>query len=135
MKDVMKFVAIVALASVSPVWASDVDGELWWGAVPVLDGTEGLIAMGEIPGGTRSNLDSANRWTSWPNDLPESSKLILADAQTSGGLLAAVDPAKIDRLLDDLGEKGERGFVVGEVGGVGAGNIKVKKSESDERPK
>jgi len=114
--------------------ASGADGELWWTAVPVLDGTEGLIAMGEIPGGTRSNLDSANRWTTWPDDLPESSRLILADAQTSGGLLAAVEPSKVDQLLADLEQQGEKGHVVGTVTRSGEGKIEIKRESPDDFP-
>jgi cysteine desulfurase len=111
--------------------ASGMDGELWWGAVPVLEGTEDLIGMGEVPGGTRSNLESANRWTSWPKDFPESFRLILADAQTSGGLLAAVEPSTAERLLANLEQHGEQGFVVGKVGGAGEGRIAVKREVPD----
>jgi len=105
--------------------ASEVDGELWWASVPVMEGTEQLIGMGEVPGGTRSNLDSANRWTAWPDSIAEASRLILADAQTSGGLLAAVDPENVEELLADLSTSGEGGHVVGRVGDPGSGRITV----------
>jgi selenium donor protein len=114
--------------------SSACDGELWWGAVPVIDGTERLIGLGEVPGGTRSNLDSANRWTSWPDDLAESSRLILADAQTSGGLLAAVEPSRVDDLLRDLAQRGDNAVVVGRVAGPGEGRITVALQAPRELP-
>jgi len=45
--------------------ASGVDGELWLDVVPILDGTDQLVSMGEVPGGTESNLRAAEAWTSW----------------------------------------------------------------------
>ncbi len=105
--------------------ASGVDAELWWDAVPVLDGTERLVALGEIPGGTRSNLQSAERWTTWQEGVSEATRLMLADAQTSGGLLAAVageDPAKVLRRLTVAGVEAS---AIGSVVADGAGRIRV----------
>ncbi|MHB8458140.1 MAG: selenide, water dikinase SelD, partial [Acidimicrobiales bacterium] len=56
-------------------------------AVAYLDGARQLLAEGYIPGGTRRNLS----WVSphLQSDLEESELLLLADAQTSGGLILA----------------------------------------------
>lgn len=55
------------------------------GAVPYVDGTRQSLAAGHVPGGSRRNLD----WVR-PHlgaDVDEDELLLLADAQTSGGLL------------------------------------------------
>ncbi len=57
-------------------------------AVPLIDGARQALANGYLPGGSRRNLD----WVAPHADfgpLPESVLLLLADAQTSGGLLVA----------------------------------------------
>ena len=57
-------------------------------AVPLIDGARQALADGYVPGGSRRNLD----WVTPHADfgpLPESVLLMLADAQTSGGLLVA----------------------------------------------
>jgi selenium donor protein len=105
--------------------ASGVAAELWADAVPVLDGTERLVGMGEIPGGTRSNLESAMRWTEWDDSVPDSTRLILADAQTSGGLLAAIRSDDVERVTAGLQEAGPEAAVIGTVTGHGSGEIRV----------
>jgi selenide,water dikinase len=69
-------------------------------AVPLLDGV-GDLAIGDvIPSGTKRNHAWVSPRTDW-GVLPAPEQMILADAQTSGGLLLATsDP---DRLLDALG--------------------------------
>jgi len=61
--------------------------------VPVLPMTWELAAMNMIPGGTRNNLQYVEDIVDWDEDVPELAKVILADAQTSGGLLITL-PAK-----------------------------------------
>ena len=53
-----------------------------------------LIAQDCVPGGTRQNLETTNAIVEW-NDTPESLRLLLADAQTSGGLLLCVPPKRL----------------------------------------
>jgi selenium donor protein len=109
--------------------ASGVDAELWWEAVPVLDGTERLVSMGEVPGGTRSNLESADRWTLWSEGITESMRLILSDAQTSGGLLAAIHGEDLERLMEGSHRAGVRVAVIGTITGHGAGEIRVLRTQ------
>jgi len=56
-------------------------------AVPYLSGARDAVAAGYVPGGTRKNL----AWVSphLSSSLSEDELLLLADAQTSGGLLLA----------------------------------------------
>ena len=101
--------------------------------VPVIVGTERLVAMGEVPGGTRSNLESAARWTSWDDAVPADKRLVLADAQTSGGLLAAVRRDCVSGLLVDLEEAGTSAAVVGSIQGWGDGCLEVRNSPPTDR--
>ena len=57
-------------------------------AVPYLPGAREAIRDGYVSGGTRRNLDWVNPWTDF-GDADEGERLLLADAQTSGGLLVA----------------------------------------------
>ena len=66
--------------------ASGVTAEVDAAAVPYLDGAREALAAGYVSGGTRRNLD----WVRPHADLTavtEDEALLLADAQTSGGLL------------------------------------------------
>ena len=68
-----------------------VGAELTAGGVPVLDGVRELASRDLFPSGTRRNLASTEGRVDW-GDLPEVERLLLCDAQTSGGLLAAIPP-------------------------------------------
>jgi selenide,water dikinase len=70
-------------------------------AVPLLPGVVELAAAGIIPGGSRRNLTTAERTVAF-GDLEETRRLLLADAQTSGGLLIAVAPERLETLLGGL---------------------------------
>ncbi len=67
--------------------ASGLTAEVDAAAVPYLDGARQAVAAGFVPGGTRRNL----AWVAphLRTALPEDELLLLADAQTSGGLLVA----------------------------------------------
>lgn len=65
--------------------ASGVGAVIEASAVPVMDGARESIADGFVPGGSRRNLDWVRPHLR--TDLDEDTLLLLADAQTSGGLL------------------------------------------------
>jgi selenide,water dikinase len=58
-------------------------------AVRYLDGAREAVRDGYVSGGTRRNLDWVAPHTQWGSHVDESERLLLADAQTSGGLLIA----------------------------------------------
>jgi len=53
-----------------------------------------------VPGGSRKNLELANEFTHFADSVPEEMQLLLADAQTSGGLLIAVHPDQISQARE-----------------------------------
>jgi selenide,water dikinase len=82
------------------VVASGVAAEIDAPSVPVLDGALDLAERGVIAGGTRRNREFVDPVVDW-GELSEAERFVLADAQTSGGLLIATpDPDRLRRSLD-----------------------------------
>jgi len=73
--------------------------------IPIMEGVRALAKF-SVPGGTRSNLKYVADKVSWGQEITEEEKLILADAQTSGGLLIAVAQEKLEALLAALAARG-----------------------------
>jgi selenide, water dikinase len=91
--DVTGFGVLGHLASMC--CASGVGAEIVAPKVPLISQEVlALIAQDCVPGGTRQNLETANTIVEW-NNTPESLRLLLADAQTSGGLLLCVQPKRL----------------------------------------
>ncbi|WP_298129120.1 selenide, water dikinase SelD [Micropruina sp.] len=67
--------------------ASGVGAVIDASAVPVLDGVRSSLAEGYVSGGSRRNLDWVRPHLRPDADISEDDLLLLADAQTSGGLL------------------------------------------------
>ena len=74
--------------------------------VPVLPEAWDLAARGIVPGGTQRNLAAVSPSVVWEADLREIEQVVLADAQTSGGLLIAAAPEKTGALVDALQSRG-----------------------------
>jgi selenide,water dikinase len=86
--------------------AGDVGVRLIVDAVPVLSEAWDFVRQDVVPGGTRRNLAGVDRFMDWSERIDEYQRLVLADAQTSGGLLMAVDPTALEALLTDLHRRG-----------------------------
>lgn len=70
--------------------------------VPLLDEVWTLAAAGVYPGGAKRNLDQFGGRVTWPAGSDDVLKVVLADPQTSGGLLIAVAAADAPQLVDRL---------------------------------
>lgn len=81
--------------------ASGVDVQLDCESVPLLDGAKEAAATGFIPGGTKRNLAYAQHALE-VGSIDQTTQWILADAQTSGGLLLAVPPSNAAGLVSAL---------------------------------
>jgi len=84
-------------------------------ALRFLPGVQALAREGVVPAGTRANLAYAAERATFPAGMSESDQLLLADAQTNGGLLAAVEAKAVPRLLRALASAGAPAAVIGEV--------------------
>lgn len=82
--------------------ASAVSAELDAASVPLLPGAADLAARGAVPGGTTRNRDAVAADVSFDPAVPEAMRVLLCDAQTSGGLLIAVAADRADRLIAAL---------------------------------
>ena len=105
--------------------ASNASAEVSFAAVPLLDGAERLAADGVVPGGTQRNRKAADRSVEWAGELREHEKLLLCDAQTSGGLLIAVPEDRKDALLAELESRGVSAAVVGHITDEAPGTVRV----------
>lgn len=108
--------------------ASGRPAELRAGVIPVLGpGVWDLISRGCVPGGTRANLKAANAWTYFAPGVTDAQKLLLADAQTSGGLLLCVPKQHLAVVLALLKRHRTRAAaVVGRIMKTGAVRIHVE---------
>ena len=75
-------------------------------SVPVLAETWEFVRQDVVPGGTRRNLASVEALVDWSERLEPAQRLVLADAQTSGGLLMAVEASAADALVAELHRRG-----------------------------
>jgi selenide, water dikinase len=79
--------------------SSHVGAEISLRDVPVIGkGVFDLIAANCVPGGSRDNLAYANEFTEWEG-VSDAEKILLADAQTSGGLLLCVPERRVEDVL------------------------------------
>lgn len=85
---------------------SAVSIEIDYHAVPVLPGVREYIDRDIVPGGTERNLASVEAEVQWPADFPNAGRLLLADAQTSGGLIISVSPGRADDLIAEINRQG-----------------------------
>lgn len=95
---------------------SGVGARIVYSQVPVLDGVPELARQGVVPGGSKRNLAYAETFTAFDAALDDTQKFILADAQTSGGLLLAVPPQAAGALTRALAD--QRVPVVAEIGEI-----------------
>lgn len=105
--------------------ASGVSAEVRAAAVPVLDGAEELAAAGQIPGGSRRNRTFVEEWATFAGDVGEVRRTLLADAQTSGGMLICCPPDCLDALLGELDGRAPVSEVIGVIAAGPVGRIQV----------
>jgi selenide, water dikinase len=86
--------------------ASGVSAEIFAENVPAIsEEIFELIERDCVPGGTKDNLKTAGKFLEWKR-VPISRRLLLADAQTSGGLLLCVSPRRLKEVLRLVGGEG-----------------------------
>ena len=105
---------------------SHVDVTLSAGMVPMLPGARELAGAGIVPGGTLNNLKHVSPHVTFAPGISRADQLILADAQTSGGLLISLPEHRVDDLLEALQARGVTAAArIGLVKSSGAGHIEV----------
>lgn len=103
----------------------DVGATLNVSAIPVLTGARELAAQGLVPGGTKRNQEFVNVRVQYDSRVTALDQLLLCDPQTSGGLLFAVPPSQVSRLVSALESQSVTAAVIGELTDEAAGSIRV----------
>jgi len=86
---------------------SGIGAELEVHAVPLLPGSRRLAAAGVAPKGSRTNLETSRPRIDAAEGVSETDLLLLADAQTSGGLLLSVRESEAAALVATLIGEGD----------------------------
>jgi len=109
--------------------SSGVDVEIIWDDIPVFEHVIEYAAQGILPGAIERNKESCGRSLLGDPSMPQEMVDICFDAQTSGGLLIAIEPKKADKLLAALHKAGvAAAAIVGTVTGPGSGGVKLTTS-------
>lgn len=94
--------------------------------VPLLPQALALAERGFVPGGSKRNLDFVARDIEWAQPMTESEKLLLCDAQTSGGLLVSVTRADAEGLVEALRASGHAATAIGRLESGTPGRVRVR---------
>jgi selenide,water dikinase len=97
------------------VEASRVSARVRFDDVPLMPGVQQLAEAGIVPGGSRRNLADVATHVRFPDALAEWKRLVLADAQTNGGLLATVRQRQVPSVLKSLRKRGVEAAVIGSI--------------------
>ena len=100
------------------------DAELEWGKIPLIKAAWEYAVAGMIPGGTKNNLEFVSSLLDIEPDVPEMIKILLADAQTSGGLLVALPEKQASEAIKDLVAAGISSAAI--IGKIISGNSRIK---------
>jgi selenide,water dikinase len=106
--------------------ASQIPAELFLKEVPLINKTKEFAAANLIPGGTYNNLDFFSHHIIWDEGISELEKLILCDAQTSGGLLIILPEDQKNNLVKKLENKNIQAKFIGRFKEKGIPKIFVK---------
>jgi selenide,water dikinase len=82
--------------------ASSVSALVWNDLVPILAPAREYVQEGMAPGGTHANRRFLAGWVDYDPDITENEQLLLCDAQTSGGLLAALPGDRAPSVVREL---------------------------------
>jgi cysteine desulfurase NifS/selenium donor protein len=108
--------------------ASKVNARLSVNAIPMIPEALELARANVVPGGTLANLEYTAKYVTWDDTISSSEKNVIADAQTSGGLLLSVPANEVARLQTSLLERGV--FVAAAIGVIttfGEGKIQIER--------
>ncbi len=95
--------------------ASRVRAEIYASRVPFFKDAELLASQGVVPGGTIANLKNYESFIKWATGVTDVQKVLLNDAQTSGGLLIFVPRESKEKLVSMLEAEGILAAHIGDV--------------------
>jgi selenium donor protein len=96
--------------------AGNVSAKISSSSIPAFEGVDEFLKAGLVPGGSRQNLDFVNPKIDWESGITLDAKLLLADAQTSGGLLISLPAEEASTYIEKVREAGcTDAKIVGEI--------------------
>jgi selenide,water dikinase len=95
--------------------ASNCCARLYSEKVPFFEDAGRLADMAIIPGGTISNSKSFEPYIKWSKDVSDTTRILMNDAQTSGGLLIFVPGDNKDRLITALQKENILAAYIGDI--------------------
>ena len=95
--------------------ASKCSARVYSNRVPFFADVPRLIEEKKVPGGTIANCKSFEPYLKWRDDITEREKILLNDAQTSGGLLIFIPADKKERLVTALNKENILAAHIGDV--------------------
>jgi selenide, water dikinase len=106
--------------------ASGVAATISAGSIAVLPEARAVARQDAIPNGTRNNQRYFDSFVAWDSGIATDERVVLHDAQPSGGLLMAVAPERVQDLLQALQATGiDAATIIGEITSGAAGHITV----------
>jgi len=115
--------------------SSGVDVEVIWDNIPLFPGVLECAAAGILPGAIERNKESCGERIVPVESLPQEMVDICYDAQTSGGLLIAIDQKDAEDFLKALHDKGvSAAAIIGKVSAKGSGLVHITTDGSRKIP-
>ena len=85
---------------------SGMDVEVYADKIPIIKEAREFASANIIPGGSLNNLEYVADFVVWNDKIPRLDRIILCDAQTSGGLLISLPEKFAEEMIQKLHEKG-----------------------------
>ena len=95
--------------------ASGVTLRLQWNGIPLITGARAYADAWIFPGGSTNNRRAYEQGVRFADEIPEAARMLLFDAQTSGGLLIALPAAQRDTFAARMEARGAPWWEVGVV--------------------
>lgn len=98
------------------VAAGDITARVFISKVPIIPNTVEMVRRDVIPGGTDANMDYLKDRVIWDDKVSSILRIILCDAQTSGGLLVATPELNAPEMVKQLRKSGiDHATVIGKI--------------------
>ena len=104
--------------------ASRLAARLFARSLPIFPEAKTIAEMGMVPAGTRANQKNYDPLVEWNRDVSAIDRVLMNDAQTSGGLLIFVPEDRKDRLVAALQKENITAAYIGDVSGGTEGEQK-----------
>lgn len=95
--------------------ASKCKARIYPDCIPFFEDAVRLVELQKVPGGTIANMKNYEPYVEWNKNVSEMTKILMNDAQTSGGLLILVPGDKKDRLITALQKENILAAYIGDI--------------------